>query len=308
MPDKKMNETGPELSKKNEDAPQEAPKSSGLFGWLRGKPKNGENSVRETLEELIDEREDSAIPLTDEERDLVSNILRLRDRTVYDVMVPSADIMAVDEQTPLAEVIKMMAEAGHSRFPVYRETLDDLIGVIHIKDMLGVERKGATPKLASLVRRLLFVSPSMQVLELLLEMRTTRLHMAIVVDEYGGTDGLVTIEDLVEEIVGEIADEHDRDIEPELSNLSDGSYVADARIDLDDFEAKTKPFVDREEFEDIDTLGGLVFALAGRVPVRGELISHPLGLEFEVLDADLRRIKRLKIRGMDKVPSLEVES
>jgi len=303
-----MNENGSTPPEKAPDSPQDAPKSGGLFDWLRSKPKNGENSVRETLEELIEEREDSAIPLNDDERILVSNILRLRDRTVYDVMVPSADIMAVDEDTPLSEVEKTMADAGHSRFPVYRETLDDLIGVIHIKDLLGVESDKPDAKLANLVRRLLFVSPSMRVLELLMEMRTTRLHMAVVVDEYGGTDGLVTIEDLVEEIVGEIADEHDRDIEPELIEHSDGSYVADARVDLEDFEAKTKPFVDREEYEDIDTLGGLVFALAGRVPMRGELISHPLGLEFEVLDADPRRIKRLKIRGLEKRPSLEEES
>jgi len=283
------------------------PKSNGLFDWLRGKPKNGENSVRETLEELIEEREEAAIPLTDDERILVSNILTLRDRTVYDVMVPSADIMAAEESTPVVEVVKTMAEAGHSRFPVYRETLDDLIGVIHIKDLLGVERNDPNLKLGDLVRRLLFVSPSMRVLELLLEMRTTRLHMAVVVDEYGGTDGLVTIEDLVEEIVGEIADEHDRDIEPELIPQSDGSFIADARVDLEDFEAATKPFVDHEEHEDIDTLGGLVFALAGRVPTRGELISHPMGVEFEILDADPRRIKRLKIRGMENVPSLEEE-
>lgn len=277
----------------------------GLFDWLRGKPKNGESSVRETLEELIEEREGSEVPLNDDERILLANILRLRDRTVYDVMVPSADIMAVSEETPVPEIIKAMAEAGHSRFPVYRETLDDMIGVIHIKDLLGIDRDDSKTKLSELVRRLLFVSPSMRVLELLLEMRVTRLHMAVVVDEFGGTDGLVTIEDLVEEIVGEIADEHDRDIEPELIPLSDGSYVADARVALEVFESATGPFVDRTEFEDIDTLGGLVFALAGRVPLRGELIVHPVGLEFEILDADPRRIKRMKIRGAEKLPSLD---
>jgi len=277
----------------------------GLFDWLRGKPKNGESSVRETLEELIEEREGSEVPLNDDERILLANILRLRDRTVYDVMVPSADIMAVSEETPVPEIIKAMSEAGHSRFPVYRETLDDMIGVIHIKDLLGVDLDDSKAKLSTLVRRLLFVSPSMRVLELLLEMRVTRLHMAIVVDEFGGTDGLVTIEDLVEEIVGEIADEHDRDIEPELIPLSDGSYVADARVALEVFESATGPFVDRTEFEDIDTLGGLVFALAGRVPLRGELIVHPVGLEFEILDADPRRIKRMKIRGAEKLPSLD---
>ncbi len=302
-----MNDNDSDPSDDWTEAQTSESKGNGLFDWLRGKPKNGENSVRETLEELIEEREDAAIPLTDDERILVSNILTLRDRTVYDVMVPSADIMAAEESTPLPEVVKTMAEAGHSRFPVYRETLDDLIGVIHIKDLLGVERDDPNRKLSDLVRRLLFVSPSMRVLELLLEMRTTRLHMAVVVDEYGGTDGLVTIEDLVEEIVGEIADEHDRDIEPELIPQSNGSFIADARVDLEDFEAATKPFVDREEYEDIDTLGGLVFALAGRVPTRGELISHPMGVEFEILDADPRRIKRLKIRGMENVPSLDEE-
>ncbi len=180
--------------------------------------------------------------------------------------------------------------------PVFRGTLDDVIGMVHVKDMLEALNSGATPSLNRLLRKVLFVSPSIRVLDLLLEMRLKRTHMALVVDEYGGIDGLVTIEDLVEEIVGEIEDEHDLDDEADLVVHSDGLIEADARTPIEEFEARVGPVLDAEEREDVDTLGGLVFFLAGRVPTRGELITHPSGLEFEVMDADPRRIKRLRIR------------
>ena len=266
-------------------------------GWLRGvrRLRNGESSVRDTLEELIEERDDADAPIAEDERVLLANILDLSDRTVHDVMVPRADIAAVDKAAPRSQVISLMTREGHSRVPVFGDTLDDVIGMIHIKDVAAKSEDEAF-NLSGMVRRVLFVSPSMQVLELLLEMRVTRSHMALVVDEYGGVDGLVTIEDLVEEIVGEIEDEHDRGTEPTLVKRTDGSLDADARATLEALEKITGPVVAEEERAEIDTLGGLVFSLAGHVPIRGELISHPSGLEFEVIEADPRRIKRLRVR------------
>ncbi|HAE00791.1 MAG TPA: magnesium/cobalt efflux protein, partial [Rhodospirillaceae bacterium] len=187
----------------------------------------------------------------------------------------------------------------HSRYPVHRDSLDDVLGMVHIKDVLAATTE---PKenfsVRAVMRKVLFVAPSMRVLDLLLQMRMNRLHMALVVDEYGGIDGLVTIEDLVEEIVGEIEDEHDIDRGPKIEHKPDGTWIADARLDIEDLEKRLGPILtDEERQEDIDTVGGLVFTLAGRVPIRGELIPHEeSGLEFEVLEADPRRIKRVRLR------------
>ena len=211
-------------------------------------------------------------------------------------MVPRADIVAVEAETPFETVIETMTRKGHSRLPVYRESLDDVIGMVHIKDVVAWRDRSGDPAIHNIQRNILFVSPSMQVMELLLEMRVKRSHMAVVVDEYGGVDGLVTIEDLVEEIVGEIEDEHDKTSEPDFTELSDGSFEADARVPIDALEKTFGPLLDDDEREDIDTLGGLVFSLTGHVPIRGELVRHPIGIEFQVVDADPRRIKRVKLR------------
>ena len=255
-------------------------------------------SVRETLEELFEQREDDATPIDEHERRLLSNVLRLRDVSAYDVMVPRADITGVEVNINLEELIQQINSTSHSRYPVYRGTLDDSIGLVHIKDVLMMVASGKPFSLARIVRKVLFVSPSIRVLDLLLEMRLKRTHMALVVDEFGGIDGLVTIEDLVEQIVGEIEDEHDQENEPDFVERPDGVAEADARMPLADFEARFGPMLDEEDREDIDTLGGLVFFLAGRIPSRGELIGHPSGLEFEVVDADPRRIKRLRVRNL----------
>ncbi|MDX2223096.1 MAG: transporter associated domain-containing protein [Rhodospirillaceae bacterium] len=198
---------------------------------------------------------------------------------------------------------------------MYRGTLDDVIGMIHIKDVAlalsepdqslayeGIEDTAATIKLADLVRKVLFVSPSVRVLDLLLQMRLKRTHMALVVDEYGGIDGLVTIEDVVEQIVGNIEDEHDAEQPPEIAETADGGAVADARLALADFEARYGALFSDEERAEADTLAGLVARLAGRVPSRGELIKHPSGLEFEVVDGDPRRVRRLRITNVPKPP------
>ena len=283
--------------------------ASGFFGWLKSwfKSGNGENSARDVLEELIEEREVGEVPIDDEERLLLANILELKDRTIHDVMVPRADIISIESESSLSSVIDLITREGHSRMPVFRDALDDAIGMIHIKDVLAWHGRDREFSLRDIVRKVLFVPPSMQVLELLLEMRAMRCHMALVVDEYGGIDGLVTIEDLVEEIVGEIEDEHDRTQEPIMVDDPNGTLIADARVTIEMLEERLGILVTDEEREDIDTLGGLVFSLAGRVPVRGELISHSSGLEFEILDVDPRRIKRLRLREIDKIINLKLD-
>ena len=256
-----------------------------------------DTDLRETIEELIAESSAAPAEFDARERELLRNIFKLREISAHDVMVPRADIVAVAYDTSLADLVKKMAKESHSRLPVFRESLDDIIGLIHIKDILqfwGVERPF---KIEDVLRRVLFVAPSMRVLDLLLEMRKTRVHMALVVDEYGGIDGLVTVEDVVEEIVGEIDDEHDVDGGPNLIPEPSGAFLADARLPLDEFEAKFGPVLTPEEREaNLNTLGGLVVSWAGRVPGRGEVVSHPGGLEFEVLDADPRRVKRVRVR------------
>ena len=229
---------------------------------------------------------------------------------VEDVMVPRADIVAVDVTTGLHDISLAFKDAGHSRLPVYKDSLDDPVGMVHIKDLLGYlmlnarGRSGKTYKdrkvLPNIKRPVLFVPPSMLTQDLLRRMQARRIHMAIVVDEYGGTDGIVTLEDLVEPIVGDIEDEHDED-DAEIKTLKTKKgltyWEADARVTIDDFETVLgRDFASADEEDDVDTLGGLVFTLAGRVPERGEVIHHKSGLEFEVIDADPRRVKRLRIQ------------
>lgn len=294
-------------------------KSPGLMERLRRliKPENSEQeTVRDVIEELIEERiEDHPggdAPVIDpNERLLLANVLKLRDMTAADIMIPRADIVAVDADTPFHDVLKLLAADGHTRYPVYRGRLDDVIGMIHMKDLArivaeqgggvayeGAEDSASLPKLPDLLRKVLFVSPAVRVLDLLLEMRLKRTHMALVVDEYGGIDGLLTIEDVVEQIVGEIEDEHDIDQELELRQAADGAVTADARVSLEDFETRFGPFVSAEEREEVDTLGGLVIRLAGRVPGRNELVKHSSGVEFEIIDNDPRRVRRLRVRHL----------
>ncbi len=259
--------------------------------------------------ELIEEREETETPINADERMLLENILSLQTVVATDVMVPRAEIIAVEADTPLPELVKLMSRTAHSRLPVYRETLDDVIGMVHIKDVLAHSGNHDSKPLSELTHEVLIVSPSMRALDLLLQMRSKRIHMALVVDEYGGIDGLVTIEDLVEEIVGEIQDEHDVE-PPAMIERPDGSIIADARTKIEEFEERAGPVLTPEERqEDIDTLGGLVFSLIGRVPSRGEVIRHSSGLEFEVTEADPRRIKQLRMRNVPKAaPAPDEES
>jgi len=279
------------------------------------------SSPRRRLRDLLKRPQVEDTPSTPKASDLsqrrmVTAAERFHRLRVDDVMVPRADIVAVDTASTLSELSEAFKEAGHSRLPVYKETLDDPIGMVHIKDLmpyLMLNAKGRTNKtypdkkvLQYIKREVLFVPPSMLAQDLLRRMQGHRIHMAVVVDEYGGTDGLVTIENLIEAIVGDIDDEHDeREPEVQIVTGKGGRSVweADARIHIDDFEAALgRDFATPDEEDDVDTLGGLIFTLAGRVPERGEIIRHASGLEFEVMDADSRRVKRLRISDAKRKP------
>lgn len=278
-----------------------------MRGFLRSLlGRNGDSQLRDSIEELLEQHDDRETPIDPDEKALIDNILNVGELTAYDVMVPRADIVSVPIDTKLDDLVATMIRQPHSRYPVHRESLDDAMGMVHIKDVLAATTESKQKfSVRKVMRKVLFVAPSMRVLDLLLQMRQNRLHMALVVDEYGGIDGLVTIEDLVEEIVGEIEDEHDVAQGPRIERRPDGTWVADARLDIEDLEEKLGALLSEEEREeDIDTLGGLVFTLAGRVPIRGELIPHEAsGMEFEVLEADPRKIKRVRLRYPRKTGS-----
>lgn len=241
-------------------------------------------------------------------RDMIERVLAFYEKSVADVMAPRADIVAVDSTTSLDELVKAFADGGHSRMPIYRGDLDDPIGMVHLKDVVHLmahpEEASAIegPVLKRIKRDILFVPPSMRITDLLLKMQQTRVHMAVVVDEYGGTDGLATIEDLVEEIVGDINDEHDEEDEPTIKPHAAGGWEADARVELTELaDATGFPLVTSDD--EIDTLGGLVFSLAGRVPQRGEVLSHDSGFEFEVMEADARKVRKIRIRRRAIAPA-----
>ncbi|MEM7399221.1 MAG: hemolysin family protein [Pseudomonadota bacterium] len=298
-------ETDPNLDRPAEDDSSWFDRLLQTFGL------SDEQDARTLIESALIKSKSDA--LTPEQRSMMLRILQFGSLTVEDVMVPRADIVAVDDGVTIDELLRVFRKSEHSRLPVYRETLDDPRGMIHIRDLmswiteeanggnddridLGKVDLSRTAGSIEIARELIYVPPSMSVLDLLLKMQTAQLHLALVVDEYGGTDGLVSIEDLVEEVVGEIADEHDVEDEPMLETDTALGLVADARLPVEELEDYLGvDLVADEQEEDIDTLGGVVFTLAGRIPARGEVVSHPCGVEFEVLDADPRRIKRLRI-------------
>ena len=287
-----------------------------LFGWRV-------SSIRADLKDVLDLMPPGESGFSPDESRMLKNILGLRERRVGDVMVPRADIIAVQQDITLGELVRTFEGAGHSRLVAYNDTLDDPIGMVHIRDLIAFmtaraavdpekNTKRKKPFVAGLdlkaidlalplsttkiVREILFVPPSMRVIDLLARMQATRIHLALVIDEYGGTDGLVSIEDIVEQIVGEIADEHDEDELPAVVRQPDGSYVADARASLEDVVATVGSDFDAgDAAKEVDTLGGYLVTRVGRLPVRGEIVPGPGLFEFEVLDADPRRVKRLRI-------------
>jgi CBS domain containing-hemolysin-like protein len=299
-----------------------------LFGWKPG-------SVRDDLKVVLEATTPEEVGFSVIERTMLRNILSLHERRIADVMVHRADIVAVKRDIPLGELMSLFESAAHSRLVVYNETLDDPEGMVHIRDLLAFmtarARVGETGKTrrkkpfpagldlravdlalplsdASIIRKLLYVPPSMRAIDLLAQMQASRIHLALVVDEYGGTDGLVSIEDIVEQIVGEIDDEHDFDEAPAIVRQPDNSFIADARASLDDARKVIgEDFVTGEAGEEVETLGGYLVSHVGRLPVRGELISGPGNFEIEVLDADPRRVKRLRIAQRKERPAVRTQ-
>ncbi|MEN3346416.1 MAG: hemolysin (HlyC) family protein [Bradyrhizobium sp.] len=295
-----------------------------LFGWKAG-------SVRDDLQVVLDASTPDDVGFSAIERTMLRNILSLNERRIADVMVHRADIVAVKRDIPLGELMSLFESAAHSRLVVYNETLDDPEGMVHIRDLLAfmtararvtdatkTRRKKPFPAGldlrtvdlalpladANIIRKLLYIPPSMRAIDLLAQMQASRIHLALVVDEYGGTDGLVSIEDIVEQIVGEIDDEHDSDEPPSIVRQPDNSFIADARASLDDVRSVIgEDFVTGDAGEEVETLGGYLVSFVGRLPVRGEVISGPGNFEVEVLDADPRRVKRLRITTRKERPA-----
>ena len=257
-------------------------------------------NIKNVLEDLIDDKHNGGERIDDGTKKIFKNVIDLNDKCLEDVMIPRADIDAVPSDTKIRELISFVNKTKHSRIPVYQENLDKIIGMIHIRDLFAQINKkvkeSSNSKLPKkITRKILFSSPSMKILDLLLKMRSEQIHMSIVVDEFGGTNGLVTIEDLVEEIVGEIKDEHDFEEIQEIKKISKKLYEISARLTVEEFEEKIGVLFPKDKKEDVDTVGGLVFNLLGKIPSRGEVINHESGLEFTILDADTRKIKRILV-------------
>ena len=302
----------------NDNTPE--PRREGFVQRLKNRlSRPRDKGLREDLESVIEthEAQNPGEELGVETKSMMRNLIAFSDLRVDDVMVPRADILAIEDSATMRELLLKFNEANHSRLPVYRETLDDVVGMIHVKDfMRWMTVKGAkgkakaklssisvsatdlslTVKQTGLYREVLFVPPSMPAADLLLKMQADHMHLAIVIDEYGGSDGLVSIEDLVEEIVGDISDEHDTDEEKLIERQDENTYVADARVQISEVDKLLGvDLLSDEEEDEADTLGGLIFEMAGRLPTRGEIIKHPSGLEFEILQSDPRRVKRIRI-------------
>ena len=262
-----------------------------------------DNSLRAQIEEVIDDHESDAetdangkADISSLELEMLRNMLHFSEHRVDDIAVPRADIIAIEESSPFGDFVDIFSEHGHSRIPVYRGNLDNIIGMVHIKDIFAILAKGGPfpDDITPFLRQPRFVPESMGVLDLLAEMRATRIHLAIIFDEYNGTEGLVTIEDIVEEITGEIEDEHDDEPVPLLVRLDDGIWEADARAELDDVGDMIDPALEEID-EDVDTIGGLSFVLAGHIPTVGERLEHPSGWILEITEADDRRVTRLRL-------------
>ena len=259
----------------------------------------------EELEQFVAKRindDDSNGKTLSHENELLKNLAGLRGINASDVMIPRVDIVSVAMSDDFNEIVKQLIKTNHSRVPVRNESLDDIVGILHIKDVLANLFLQEKKDIKSLLRKPIFVSPSISLLDLLYEMRVERRHLALVVDEYGGIDGLVTIEDLVEELVGDIEDEHDLSTECRLEKMQDGSIVLEARITMDLIEDLLSSIRKEDLNEEIETLGGFIVNIAGRVPVKGEVIKYsPSGLKFEILEADPRKVILVKLRGLNKL-------
>ena len=264
--------------------------------------KKTNNKLQINIENLLNKRLKQKKPLKINEEKIISNVFQLPEKLINDIMIPRTDIISVDTNVNINKIVQIIGRTSHSRYPVFDKSRDNIIGMIHIKDVISCWKNKKIRNIKKLVRQILFTPDSINILDLLLKMRTSHIHMAIIVDEHGGVDGLVTIEDLVEEIVGEIKDEHEAQKENK-NNIKglikdDGSIKISARMLIEDFEKKYgNIFSDKKDISDIDTMGGLVFHIFGRIPLKGEVIKHSNVCEFEILDADSRRIRTILVRN-----------
>lgn len=298
-----MSDSSPAAVEKPSVAKKDA---KSLVAWLKnlvGRKSDGDDSLREALEDYIEElsADDSEGETSagGQEKLLIGNILELRNMTVTDVMIPRVDIAAIDITSSPDMLVKILAEKQHSRVPVYRETLDDILGVIHMKDVIAKQAREEELILKDMIRDVPIVSPALPVLDLLMLMRQTHQHMVFIVDEYGGIDGLATLGDVLASIVGEIQDEFESSDGPTMRDNADGSVTADARISIKDFEEKFGTVLTDDERDEVETLGGYVSFLADRVPARGEIIQNKgSNLIFEIIEADPRHIIRLRVRDL----------
>lgn len=280
----------------------------GIIDWLLRKVglRDHEPTLKEALQEVLDDHVDEVTTMAEEERQILSNVMEMGDTEVDDIMIPQSDMLAVEITTSLNDLRDLVVESGHTRLPVYEDSLDSIKGFVHVKDLLPLLGNGTGGfHISQIMREVVFVPEAMMISDLLLKMRVSGVHLAIVVDEYGGTTGLVTLEDLFEVIVGDIQDEHD---EPEehavLEWNKKSTVIVDAKTRMDELEeALDISFQPEEEEDDYDTLGGLIFAALGHVPVKGELIKHNSGIEMEVLDVDDRRIKRVRLTRLPTEPA-----
>ncbi len=301
-----------ETAESNDSADEVPSRSSSLlprrFMRKLGQLFRPDSTLEESVAELLEEHEAEGTPIRVEERIMLTNLLGFRNLRVDDVMVPRSDITAVDISSSLEDLRHIAIESGHTRLPIFEESLDNVRGFMHSKDLISYLGTDKTFSLRTIMREVLFVPPSMMVMDLLAKMRSSRLHMALVVDEYGGTDGLVTIEDIVEEIVGDIADEYDHNSDDDtLREVSPGAWEVNARMEIETLEEKLGiTFTLPEEKEDYDSIGGLIFSLAGRIPATGEIITHPNGVVFTITDADPRRVQQVLVKMPESAAEMEV--
>ena len=260
---------------------------------------NERENIKDVLEDLIEDNGNGQEKIDDGTKNIFKNVINLNNKCIEDVMIPRADIDAVSLETTYADLVSFIDKTKHSRIPVFDDNLDKIQGMVHIRDLFEkinqTNNKKNTKISKKMIRKILFSSPSMKVLDLLLKMRSEQIHMSIVVDEFGGTNGIVTIEDLVEEIVGEIKDEHDFEEADEIKKISKKSFEISARILIEDFEERLKLNLNLDDKNEVDTLGGFIFFLLGRIPGRGEVINYKKKLEFTIIEADTRRIKRVLV-------------
>lgn len=265
--------------------------------WFRHKMSGrGEANIREMIEEALQEEDENGLSISDEEKNLLKNMIHFGELTVRDIMIPRADIMALPKDVGFDELKKHVIDIGHTRIPVYEDSLDHITGFIHVKDLFPCLATGVHCDIPSILREILFIPPSMRIVDLLLKMRVSGCHIAIVVDEYGGTSGLVTMEDLFEEIVGEIQDEHDEaETDHMIRRISPDVLDIDARVPVGELEEALGEPVNKDGEDDFDTLGGYIFSTLGRVPVKGEVLTFHPRFKFEIMNADPRRIKSVRI-------------